>query len=181
VALLRKSYLAQLGADMGRQKEIAASAAYQSGDPEAVTARYRIHFRHALARPDDYEKLMATMKAGFVRQGPAGILMARAVEDRLMDDTWNVAGYDLLPRLATLNTPTLVIWGEQDFIPAEISTHIARALPNARPVTLAGCGHFAYLECADDVRKVMGEFFQRPQPRRPSRRSSRSRPRVLSS
>ena len=45
-------------------------------DPAAVTARYRIHFEHALARPADYEKLMAAMSAGFASQGkePAALL-----------------------------------------------------------------------------------------------------------
>ena len=167
VAVLRKSYLAKLGADMDRQREIVAGAAYQSGDPAAVVARYRIHFKPALARAEDYEKLMATMKAGFFRQGKDGIVKARAVEDRLMSETWNVAGYDLAPRLASLRIPTVVIWGDHDFIPIEISTRIARAIPNAQLVTLQGCGHFAYLECAGDVRKVFSDFFQRAAAARP--------------
>lgn len=59
---------------------------------------------------------MATMKAGFNRQGHAGIIMARAVEDQLMRDTWQTAGYDLLPTLRSLNVRTLVIAGEHDFM-----------------------------------------------------------------
>ena len=161
VATLRKFYLAKLGAEMDRQRKIVASPAYQAGDPEAVIARYRIHFKPALKRSDDYEKLMATMRAGFVRQGKAGIVKARAVEDRLMDETWNVARYDLLPKLTSLKIPTIVIWGDYDFIPLEVSTHIARAIPNAELVTLKDCGHFAYLERPDDVRKVFHDFFRR--------------------
>lgn len=72
--VLRKAYLEKLGADMDRQREILAGAAYQAGDPEAVAARYRIHFKPAVKRLEDYEKLMATMKAGFTRQGAEGIL-----------------------------------------------------------------------------------------------------------
>jgi hypothetical protein len=89
---------------------------------------------------------MATMKAGFIRQGNEGILKARAVEDRLMRDTWQVDGYDLLPKLRSLSIPTLVISGDHDFIPGEIAAHIARAIPSARLVTLGDCRHFAYLE-----------------------------------
>jgi proline iminopeptidase len=126
-----------------------ASTAYKEGDPEAVAARYRFHFKPALTRPEDYEKLMATMKAAFITQGKQGIVKARAVEDRLMHDTWQVDGYDLLPKLQTLSIPTLVISGDHDFIPGEIAAHIARAIPNAQLVTLRNCGHFAYLECPD--------------------------------
>ena len=160
VAVMRKAYLEKLGADMDRQREIVASAAYQAGDPEAVAARYRIHFKPALRRPEDYDKLMATMKAGFIRQGKEGIVKARAVEDRLMRDTWEVAGYDLLPKLRSLQIPTLVIAGDHDFIPVEVAEHIARAIPKAKLVTLGECGHFAYLECPGDVRNAFDDFFR---------------------
>jgi len=161
LAVFRKAYAEKLGGDMARQREMVASAAYQEGDPEAVAARYRIHFKLALVRSEAYEKLMARMKAGFIRQGKDGILKARAVEDRLMRDTWQVDGYDLLPRLRTLGIPTLVLTGDQDCIPVGISAHIAEALPNARLVILKNCGHFAYLECAGEVRKAVDEFFGR--------------------
>ena len=160
LALLRKAYADKLGDDMARQKQIVASAAYQAGDPEAVTARYRIHFKPALKRPEDYERLIATMKTGFIRQGKAGFVKARAVEDRLYRDTWQLAGYDLLPRLSNVNIPTLVITGDSDFIPVDVARHIARALPDATLVTLKDCGHFAYLECAGGVRSALAEFFR---------------------
>jgi len=159
--LLRNAYLAQLGADMDRQREMLNSAAYKEGDPEAVAARYRIHFEHALARPADYETLMARMKAGFIIQRREGIIKARAVEDRLLVDTWDKSDYDLMPKLRNLKIPTLVITGDRDFIPVEVSQHIVAAIPNGRLVTLEGCGHFTYLECAGDVRKAVDEFLQR--------------------
>jgi proline iminopeptidase len=158
VAVLRKAYAQKQGADMVRQREIVASAAYEEGDPEAVTARYRLHFKPALKRPEDYERLMATMKAGFTSQGRGGIVKARAVEDRLMRDTWQVDGYDLMPRLRSLRIPTVVVAGDHDVIPAEIAAHIAGAIPNARLVTLENCGHFAYLECPGDVRDALEDF-----------------------
>jgi proline iminopeptidase len=162
VSILRRFYLQKLGADMDRQVATVKSAAYQDGDPEAVAARYRIHFTPALERAEDYEKLMATMKAGFISQGKDGIVKARAVEDRLMQDTWERTGYDLMPKLAALRMPSLVIWGDHDFIPVEIATHIARAIPNAKLVSLKGCGHFAYLECPSDVRAAINGFMGTP-------------------
>lgn len=159
-AVLRRAYTQKLGADMDRQREIMASAAYKDGDPEAVAARYRLHFKPALKRPEDYEKLMAIMKAGFISQGKEGIAKARAVEDRLMRDTWQADGYDLLPKLRNLSIPTLVISGDHDFIPGEIAVHIARAIPSARLVTLRNCGHFTYLECPGDVRNAFDDFFR---------------------
>jgi proline iminopeptidase len=161
VTILRKSYLEKIGAEMDRQRQIVAGDAYRAGDPEAVAARYRIHFKPALKRAEDYEKLMTRMRAEFIRQGKEGILKARAVEDRLMRDTWEVADYDLTPKLRNLRIPTLVIAGDHDFIPVEVAESIARAIPNAELVTLKDCGHFAYLECSADVRKELNDFFQR--------------------
>jgi proline iminopeptidase len=159
VTLLQTTYRQALGDDMDRQVEIVASAAYQDGEPEAVAARYRIHFMHALARPQDYERLMSIMRSAFIRQGSAGILKARAVEDQLMRDTWQLAAYDLLPQLRNLGIPTLVITGADDFIPVAVSEHIAAAIPSARLVTISNCGHFTYLECTDDVRDALTDFF----------------------
>ena len=124
------------------------------------TARYRIHFAHALKRPADYERLMTTMKAAFVSQGKEGIVKAQAVEAQLMRDTWQHADYDLLPRLRGLKISTLVLYGDSDFIPAAIAEHIAGAIPNARLVPLKDCGHFAYLECPGDVRNALQEFLR---------------------
>jgi proline iminopeptidase len=166
VSILRRFYLQKLGPDMDRQVAIVKSAAYQAGDPEAVWARYRIHFKPALARQEDYEKLMVTMKAGFVSQGKDGIVKARAVEDHLMQDTWERTGYDLMPKLAVLSMPSLVIWGDHDFIPIEIATHIAGAIPGARLIGLKDCGHFAYLECPSEVRTTLGDFFRTPLPKK---------------
>jgi proline iminopeptidase len=161
VAVFRRGYTLKLGDDLARQREMTASAAYKEGDPEAVAARYRLHFKPALKRLEDYERLMAAMKAGFISQGREGIVKARAAEDQLMRDTWEVEGYNLLPKLRNLNIPTLVIAGDADFIPGEIAGHIAEAIPNARLVTLRNCGHFAYLECPGDVRHAFDDFFRR--------------------
>src|SRR4029453_9872135 len=48
--ILRQFYLARIGTEMDRQRAILESPAYRAGDPEAVTARYRIHFKPALKR-----------------------------------------------------------------------------------------------------------------------------------
>jgi proline iminopeptidase len=140
VAEFRKAYLEKLGPDMERQRAIVASAAYQSGDPAAVAARYRIHFRPAFNAVEGFERLMAAMRDAFFGQGSDGILKARAVEEQLMRDTWQVPGYDLLPKLRTLRVPTLVLASDQDFIPVKLAEHIAQAIPDAKLVTLKDCG-----------------------------------------
>jgi proline iminopeptidase len=159
--VMRKFYTEKLGADLDRQRQIMTGDRYKEGDPETVAARYRIHFKPALKRPEDYERLMARMKTGFHRQGKERIVKAWAVEERLMRETWRSEGYDLLPKLAKLRVPTLVIAGDHDFIPVDIATRIARAIPGAQLVALTECGHFAYLERPREVRELISDFLQR--------------------
>jgi proline iminopeptidase len=155
---LRKEWQEKRPADMERRKAIAASAAYKEGDPEAVIAYYRIHFKPALARTEDYDKIIARMRASFTKEG---VLKARAIEARLMSDTWSSSDYNLLPKLKDLRIPTLVISGDHEFIPIATAEHITRAIPNARLVTLKDCGHFSYMESPVAVHQEIDTFFRK--------------------
>lgn len=154
--LLRKEWLEKRPDDMNRRKAIAESAAYKEGDPEAVIAYYRIHFKTALARADDYEKIIARLKSSFTKEG---ILKARAIEARLMSETWLSPEFDLLPKVKNLQIPTVIITGDHEFIPAPTAEHIAQAIPNAHLVTLKDCGHFSYLESPVAVHEQISDFF----------------------
>jgi len=154
---LRKEWLEKRADLVEGKKAIAATAAYKEGDPAAVTAYYRIHFKPAFARPEDYEKFMTRLSASFTKEG---VLKARAIEARLDDETWLLPGYDLIPRIKSLKIPTLVISGDHEFIPASTAVNIARAIPNARLVTLKDCGHFPYMECPVPVREQIDLLFR---------------------
>ena len=144
---------------MELRKAIADTTAYKEADPDAVVAYYRVHFKPALARSEDYEKLIIRMQARFIEQGKEGILKSRAIEDRLVNETWaSPNGYDLHPKLKGLNIPALVITGDHDFFPFA-AEHIAQAIPGARLVTLKDCGHFPYLECPAPLREQIDAFF----------------------
>ena len=164
---VRKARLEALGSDLDRMKAIAATDAFKRGDPDAVAAYYRIHFKAAVARPDDLERVMTSFRASFT---PERIVAGRAIEDQLMKETWASDGYDLLPRLAKVTVPTLVITGDHDFFPVSMSEEISRALPSSRLVTLGGCGHFTYLECPAEVRRSIDEFLGGKPKARPAAR-----------
>ena len=82
---------------------------------------------------------MARLSSSFTKEG---MLKARAIESRLMTDTWSDPEYDLLPKLKSLKIPTLVISGDHEYIPAGSAEHITQAIPNARMVMLKDCGRF---------------------------------------
>jgi proline iminopeptidase len=146
-------------------KIIASTGSYQSGDLETDAAYYRIHFKDALKDPGLLEGLVQRLRKGMTAEG---IRKARAIEDRLYDQTWNSSGYDLIPGLQKLHIPTLVIHGDRDLIPEEIPVHVARAIPGARLVVLQDTGHFSYMENPVGVRETMDEFFGTAYDRKPT-------------
>jgi proline iminopeptidase len=64
-------------------------------------------------------------------------------------------------KLRALQIPTLVVTGQQDFIPVGIAEEIAKSLPNSSFTAIDACGHFAYLECPDAARKAIEGHLQR--------------------
>ena len=145
---------------MELRKAIAGTTAYKEADPDAVVAYYRQHFKPAFARSEAYERLILKMQARFIEQGKEGILKSRAIEDRLVNQTWAApGGYDLHPKLSALKMPALVITGDHDFFPFA-AEHIAQAFPGARLVTLTDCGHFPELECPMPLRRAIDAFFR---------------------
>jgi len=144
--------------DVEQLQAIASSVGYGAGELEAETAYYRLHFRIALRDPVLLEQVVGRLRAHFAE---GDVLKARAIEQRLYDDTWNREGYDLVPRLQTLEVPTLVLHGADDFVPVALAARIARALPNGRLSVLEGCGHFAYLEAPSALHEHVGALFER--------------------
>jgi proline iminopeptidase len=136
-------------------KVIATTPEYQSGDLEADADYHRQHFKSTLRSQEDLETLVRRLRS---RITPEDILKSRSIEMQLYEETWYKSDYNLLPRLEQLNIPALVLRGEHDFIPREISNHIASALPKARFVELKGCGHFSYLERPEQVTREVEAF-----------------------
>jgi len=67
----------------------------------------------------------------------------------------------LVGRLGSLQTPTLVIWGDADrWIPLRDGSRLARDLPRGAFVVLPRTGHAAVDESADDVNRLLLDFLK---------------------
>jgi proline iminopeptidase len=154
--LFQHDRLTRAATDMEMLQAGSSDSSYQEGDPDTMTRYYRIHFRTALRQPEHLEQIIQSLRSSFTKEG---ILKARKIEERLIDETWLSSGYNLLPHLKRLNIPTLIMHGDHDFIPVECATHIAQVIPGARFVLLKECGHFSYLECPEGVRQAIDNFF----------------------
>jgi proline iminopeptidase len=154
--VLRQDRRTRWGPDIAEMETRAADARYQAGDPDAVADYYRVHFRSTLRQPKHLDYVIQRLRSSFTQKG---IVKARAVEDRLMQETWLAHEYDLLPELEPIRIPTLIIHGEHDLIPAACAERIAHAIPTSRFVLLHDCGHFSYLERPELVHQEVCDFF----------------------
>jgi proline iminopeptidase len=131
-----------------RMNELRSDPMFLAGDIGAEVEYYRIHFGTTLRNPEHLDAVIRRLRSAFTQQG---VVAARAIEDKLYDETWSRDDYDLVPALRLLDLPTLIIHGGDDFVPIEVIRHIAEAISGSRLIVLPNCGHFAYLEQPEQV------------------------------
>lgn len=141
--------------DVERMNELSSSSLFQEGYLDVEAEYYRIHFGLTLRQPEQLETVVRRLRTNFTK---ATVLLARTIEHRLYDETWLTDEYDLLQKLREVKIPTLVIHGDEDFIPIEVAEHVAQAIPGAVLSVLHGSGHFAYLQQPAQVEKEITEF-----------------------
>lgn len=104
-----------------------------------------------LLRPDDPDPAVAREVREIIRRGtPAGVAAAqRGMAQRA----------DSKATLGTIACPALVIVGDQDTLtPLKESQAMAKAIPGAKLVKIAGAGHLANLENPEAFNRALVEF-----------------------
>ncbi|HET7928123.1 MAG TPA: alpha/beta fold hydrolase [Actinomycetota bacterium] len=68
---------------------------------------------------------------------------------------------EIEPRLAELDVPALVLWGEDDaFLPAELAERLGDVLPRASVALLPGCGHFLLEDAPETVAPLVFQWLR---------------------
>jgi proline iminopeptidase len=144
-----------------RMAELRSSPAFLAGDVAAEAEYYRIHYGTTLRDAELLDTVIGRLRTAFTAQS---VLAARVIEDRLYDDSWSRAEYDLIPLLGRFDAPTLVVHSDDDFVPIGVVRRIVDALPRAQLVVIPDCGHFSYLEQPDRVTTTITTFLTNPAP-----------------
>jgi pimeloyl-ACP methyl ester carboxylesterase len=133
-------------------------------DPKEAQQKY-------LQRLRDFETLprqeFAEQRAPrLLSPGADPLVVARAVEIMAMvhDVGYRIA-VEALHRadgrecLASIQVPTLILWGACDTITPLATSHFLQSrIPNARSVTFSTAGHLCYLECPESFAQAVEEF-----------------------
>ena len=136
-------------------KLAALQARYKEGELGAVAEFCRIYFGTAIKQPEHLERMNLSLSS-FTKDS---MRQAQAIQERLLNETWRRDDFDIVPRLPSLRSPTLVVHGDYDFVPVDVSARIARAIPGARFVLFEDCGHFSYLEAPEQFHSAIDAFF----------------------
>lgn len=133
----------------GMTAEMAEALAH-AGESDAALRRYV-----ELAGPLYFH----TFDAARYRQMIAGIAYSAAAMVRGFQIT---AGWEILPRLAGLRAPTLLVAGGGDAItPPEASMALQRGIPGAELVVLDHSGHFPWVEQPQEFAASVGDWLQK--------------------
>lgn len=147
---LRANVLARLDGEPLQEYLAISEDALGAPDPE-------LHAAHARAA---YPAWFADPELGAYFTPPtAGSRTGAAVLARLRRE-----GYDWSAALRALSHPALVIHGERDALPPDVSADWLAILPRARRVLLPDCGHMPFWEAPQRFFATVEAFLTAPSP-----------------
>jgi pimeloyl-ACP methyl ester carboxylesterase len=133
-----------------------------AGVPTPPPTRTRIRLKGYQAVRSALEQIGARQSANRLRAwygrryGSADYQSAGEMRDIFV----RVVNQDLLPLAARIAVPTLLIWGERDEdTPLWQAQRLEQIIPDAGLVTLAGAGHYSYLEQPGTFVTIVDHFF----------------------
>jgi pimeloyl-ACP methyl ester carboxylesterase len=132
------------------EQVLALGAAWTASHSDSLATRPRMRelmLKGVIAHPS---RLEGPLAAEQIRgAGTSGFLEAL---ERIVE-------YDLRPRLAQIQCPTLVVWGTKDrLISVRDAPVFAEAIPGARKVVYEDTGHMAMLERPREFNALLADF-----------------------
>ncbi len=123
----------------------------------AVVETIRLMFAHPGRLPRHWYDAGADEFRRVMRSAVHRRAFFAALRQIYLEEAYGEHGFwDRLPRL---QTPTLFAWGDRDrLVPAGFERHVVAAVPEARSVVLADCGHVPQFELPDETNTLIRGF-----------------------
>jgi len=128
---------------------IAATEKFKTYDHATIEDYYRTIFSVYFFKPEEVKNLSLT----FTDKSAASGLK---VQDIFSHNYFN--NYDVQNGLRKLNTPVLIVHGEEDLIPLSTAKETKAVLPNVQMVTIKDCDHFPYIEQPQTMFSAIKKF-----------------------
>jgi pimeloyl-ACP methyl ester carboxylesterase len=134
--------------------------------PEAVEERLQRCLRLADLPPEEFADAM--MPSMFSPSAPAEVVARFAASVHAFNRTgflamtWSSAEADLRDMFASVNVPTLLLYGDEDVrAPREIAEALHSAIPDSTLIVMPGVGHASPVEAPDLVNGEVRNFLGR--------------------
>ena len=121
---------------------------------EACRDYWAVALRPRLADPD---RSLPLLKSDLCASDPKGIRYGLTTTNAAVMESYGK--WDLRDRLRALQTPVLVVHGEEEAIPMDMVQAWTASLPHARLFKVPGAAHFAYAERPELVWPEVEKFF----------------------
>jgi proline iminopeptidase len=146
------------------QRAALTDATRRLADPAADARQacrdyWAVALRPRLAEPD---RTLSLLRSDLCASDPAGIRYGLTVTNRVVMASYG--DWDLRDQLRALETPTLVVHGEDDAIPMDMVEEWVTALPHGRLMAVPRAGHFPYAERPEMVWPAVQRFLAEPIP-----------------
>ena len=146
---MRARYQAdRLPDDAALLEEIYSSDDYQAGDPQAVERFWRVFFKPYFADQSLVSKMDLTFTENTIKN-------SNTVAGHILE---SIGEFDLHEELKAIHCPTLIIHGEADPMPVEYAERIHDSISGSELVTLAGSGHWIFVDATEAFTSSVLEF-----------------------
>lgn len=135
--------------------DIQDSPQFMSGDTATIEKYYSLIFANYFADPGDVDKLSLKLT-------PLSALNGFKVA-AIMQRNYLSNQFDLLPALAKLKIPTLIVYGAEDLMPLDAAMQINHAIPNSQLLVIENSGHFSYIEQPEEFFTTLENFLKKNQ------------------
>ncbi len=146
---MRTRYQAdRLPEDAALLEEIYSSDDYQAGDPQAIENFWRVFFKPYFADQSLVSKMDLTFTENTIKN-------SNTVAGHILE---SIGEFDLHGDLQAIHCPTLIIHGEADPMPVEYAERIHDSIAGSELVTLAGSGHWIFVDATEAFTSSVLEF-----------------------
>lgn len=130
---------------------IVGSTDFKEGKSAAMEKLMVLSFRHSFYNPENILKLKLALPSNFNQASWA--LFGGLGKD--------LAQYNYYDSISSFKFPLLVMHGDADAVPFDVTAKIQKVIPNAKTIRFAGSGHFIFIEELEKFKMELVGFLKK--------------------
>ena len=131
------------------RSSILQSAEFKSGNLQSYTALFKLSFKPSFYYSSSPLKMQLTLPPDFLSKRKVLFYMSK-----------ELSAYNFYDSLKMISCKTLVIHGDYDGMPQELSVKIQHHIPNAALIIIRKAGHFPFIDKPKQYTEVITKFIK---------------------